>query len=225
MGTALLMGRREVLKAMAATLMVSVALPAMAEEAPRKGGTLNVRLNADIRATNGIQRDANTDTVMHQIFETLVGYRTDLSIGPVLAESWKVSEDGKTYTFTLREGAVYHNGDKVIAADVKWNWERRMDPANEWLFVTSFDGTQGLKVESVEAVDERNVTFKLNAPNALVQESVRAYYKTWYADLTTQLPTVADGMITVPPGPGHGVDLAEDLDRKFTVRRRSSKTS
>lgn len=167
MGTALLMGRREVLKAMAITLMASVALPAMAEEAPRKGGTLNVRLNADIRATNGIQRDANTDTVMHQIFETLVGYRTDLSIGPVLAESWKVSEDGKTYTFTLREGAVYHNGDKVIAADVKWNWERRMDLANEWLFVTSFDGTQGLKVESVEAVDERNVTFKLNAPNAL----------------------------------------------------------
>ena len=60
----------------------------------------------------------------------------------------------------------------------------------------------------------------LNAPNALVQESVRAYYRTWYADLTTQLPTVTNGMITVPPGPGHGVDLAEDLDRKFTVFRR-----
>lgn len=60
----------------------------------------------------------------------------------------------------------------------------------------------------------------LNAPNALVQESVRAYYRTWYADLTTQLPTVTNGMITIPPGPGHGVGLAEDLDRKFTVYRR-----
>jgi galactonate dehydratase len=63
----------------------------------------------------------------------------------------------------------------------------------------------------------------LNAPNALVQESVRAYYRTWYADLTTQLPTVGNGMITIPPGPGHGVELAEDLDRKFTVHRRLAK--
>jgi L-alanine-DL-glutamate epimerase-like enolase superfamily enzyme len=63
----------------------------------------------------------------------------------------------------------------------------------------------------------------LNAPNALVQESVRAYYRTWYADLTTQLPTVTNGMITIPPGPGHGVELAEDLDRKFTVHRRLAK--
>ncbi|MDX0851608.1 mandelate racemase/muconate lactonizing enzyme family protein [Sinorhizobium medicae] len=62
----------------------------------------------------------------------------------------------------------------------------------------------------------------LNAPNALVQESVRAYYKTWYAELTTQLPTVTNGMITIPPGAGHGVDLAPDLDRKFEVSRRSS---
>jgi L-alanine-DL-glutamate epimerase-like enolase superfamily enzyme len=60
----------------------------------------------------------------------------------------------------------------------------------------------------------------LNAPNALVQESVRAYYRTWYADLTTQLPMVANGMITIPPGPGHGVELSEDLDKKFTTFRR-----
>jgi galactonate dehydratase len=62
----------------------------------------------------------------------------------------------------------------------------------------------------------------LNAPNAIVQESVRAYYRTWYADLTTQLPTVSNGMITVPPGPGHGVDLAPDLDARFQVSRRVS---
>jgi L-alanine-DL-glutamate epimerase-like enolase superfamily enzyme len=62
----------------------------------------------------------------------------------------------------------------------------------------------------------------LNAPNALVQESVRAYYRTWYADLTTQLPVVANGMITIPPGPGHGIELAADLDVKFTVHRRHS---
>ncbi len=60
----------------------------------------------------------------------------------------------------------------------------------------------------------------LNAPNALVQESVRAFYRTWYADLVTQLPPVKDGSITVPEGPGLGMELHPELDRRFTVTRR-----
>lgn len=62
----------------------------------------------------------------------------------------------------------------------------------------------------------------LNAPNAIVQESVRAFYRTWYRDIVTALPEVKDGMITVPPGPGLGLDLSPDLDRAFTVARRRS---
>ncbi|CCO49789.1 putative Enolase [Vibrio nigripulchritudo SOn1] len=63
----------------------------------------------------------------------------------------------------------------------------------------------------------------LNAPNALIQESVRAYYNTWYQDLVTALPTVANGTITVPPGAGLGLELNPDLDKAFTVSRRISK--
>ncbi|MGC9371263.1 MAG: mandelate racemase/muconate lactonizing enzyme family protein [Paracoccaceae bacterium] len=63
----------------------------------------------------------------------------------------------------------------------------------------------------------------LNAPNALIQESVRAFYNTWYRDLVTALPQVKDGMITVPPGPGLGLELSPDLDRAFTTARRISK--
>jgi L-alanine-DL-glutamate epimerase-like enolase superfamily enzyme len=62
----------------------------------------------------------------------------------------------------------------------------------------------------------------LNAPNALVQESVRAFYRTWYGDLVTALPVVKDGRITVPPGAGLGLELAPDLDKKFPVVRRVS---
>jgi L-alanine-DL-glutamate epimerase-like enolase superfamily enzyme len=65
----------------------------------------------------------------------------------------------------------------------------------------------------------------LNAPNAVVQESVRAYYRTWYRDLVTALPPVENGMITVPPGPGLGLELAPDLDRRFAVSRRRSDLS
>lgn len=53
-----------------------------------------------------------------------------------------------------------------------------------------------------------------NAPNALVQESVRAFYTGWYRELVTALPEVKDGMIAPPPGPGLGLDLLPDLGRR-----------
>ena len=62
----------------------------------------------------------------------------------------------------------------------------------------------------------------LNAPNALVQESVRAFYHGWYRDVVTAVPEVTNGMITVPPGAGLGTELAPDLDDKFASRRRVS---
>lgn len=60
----------------------------------------------------------------------------------------------------------------------------------------------------------------LNAPNALIQESVRAFYRTWYRDLVTALPKVEDGYITVPPGPGLGLDLVPDIENRFSIVRR-----
>lgn len=61
-----------------------------------------------------------------------------------------------------------------------------------------------------------------NAPNALVQESVRAFYSGWYRELVTALPEVKDGMIAPPPGPGLGLDLLPDLDRRPDAIVRSS---
>ncbi|HVX81239.1 MAG TPA: mandelate racemase/muconate lactonizing enzyme family protein, partial [Devosiaceae bacterium] len=52
----------------------------------------------------------------------------------------------------------------------------------------------------------------LNATNAMFQESVRAYYKTWYRDLVTSLPTVENGQISVGRAPGLGLELMPDLD-------------
>jgi L-alanine-DL-glutamate epimerase-like enolase superfamily enzyme len=65
----------------------------------------------------------------------------------------------------------------------------------------------------------------LNAPNALIQESVRAFYRTWYRDLVTALPEVKNGMITVPPGPGLGMALNPELDKAFTTSRQISDAS
>jgi galactonate dehydratase len=63
----------------------------------------------------------------------------------------------------------------------------------------------------------------LNAPNALIQESVRAFYKTWYRDVVTEVPPVKNGMITVPAGPGLGLELHPEIDKRFKTTRRKSK--
>ena len=65
----------------------------------------------------------------------------------------------------------------------------------------------------------------LNAPNALVQESVRAFYRTWYRDLVTALPTVSNGQITVPPGPGLGLELNPELDRAYSTSRKITRAN
>jgi L-alanine-DL-glutamate epimerase-like enolase superfamily enzyme len=62
----------------------------------------------------------------------------------------------------------------------------------------------------------------LNAPNALVQESVRAFYKGWYPQVMTAVPKIEDGFVTVPEGPGLGCELAPDIEKRFTVTRRVS---
>ncbi|MBR9766627.1 MAG: ABC transporter substrate-binding protein [Rhodobacteraceae bacterium] len=128
---------------------------------------LRMRLNADIRSTDpGVNRDANTDFIMSHVVEGLVGYRDDASVGPMLAESWEISEDGRTYTFTLREGVTFHNGAPLTSAEVVWCWSRYMDPETGWRGARDYNGERGLTV-TAEAGDARTVIFTLDTPNAL----------------------------------------------------------
>jgi L-alanine-DL-glutamate epimerase-like enolase superfamily enzyme len=62
----------------------------------------------------------------------------------------------------------------------------------------------------------------LNAPNAMVQETVRAYYTGWYQELVTALPVITDGMIAPPAGPGLGLELLPDLHRRPDAHQRIS---
>jgi galactonate dehydratase len=63
----------------------------------------------------------------------------------------------------------------------------------------------------------------LNAPNALLQESVRAFYRGWYPQVITGVPIVKDGFVTVTNQPGHGCALMKDIDKRFTVTRRRAR--
>jgi peptide/nickel transport system substrate-binding protein len=72
-----------------------------------------------------------------------------------LAESWSATEDGMSYSFTLRNGVTFHNGEKVTAEDVKFSFERYRGAAK---------GPIHDRVASVEAPDARHITFKLKNP-------------------------------------------------------------
>jgi len=67
-----------------------------------------------------------------------------------------------------------------------------------------------------------SVHLSLNAPNALVQESVRAFYNGWYGEVMTAVPKMTDGYVTAPEGVGFGCALRPDIDQRFTVTRRTS---
>jgi oligopeptide transport system substrate-binding protein len=66
--------------------------------------------------------------IIGAIFSGLVKYNQDLQVFPDLAEKWDVSSDNTTYTFYLRKNATFHNGKTVTAQDVKYSWERALDP-------------------------------------------------------------------------------------------------
>jgi peptide/nickel transport system substrate-binding protein len=96
--------------------------------------TLRVRLNSDIRSTDPASslRDENTDTVVQHMVEGLVAFRENAAVAPLLAEKVDISEDGKTYTFTLRQGVRFHNGATLTSEDVLWSWKRYLEADSKW---------------------------------------------------------------------------------------------
>ena len=67
---------------------------------------------------------AIAEIVQYNIFETLTKINPDGSVSPLLAESWEVSPDLKTYTFKLRRGVKFQNGEPFTAAAVKFSYDR-----------------------------------------------------------------------------------------------------
>lgn len=86
-------------------------------------------------------------------------------IEPELAESWTVSEDGKTITFKLKANAKFQDGSKVTAADVKWSFDRAVTVGG---FPTTQMKAGGFeRPDQFEAVDELTFVVKLDKPSKL----------------------------------------------------------
>lgn len=112
-------------------------------------------------------RNTTTDSITIHVAESLVALRNDLSVAPMLADSWKVSDDGKTYQFKLRSGVTFHNGAPLTSAEVVWSLNRILDPKGESYCRNQYDGSKGAKVTSVKATAPDAVTVTLAQANAL----------------------------------------------------------
>ena len=98
--------------------------------------------------------------VASNVFSGLMHIDANLVAQGDLAESWEVSEDGKTYTFKLREGVTFHNGDAFTADDVLFTFNRSSDPQQ------SIHSKVIANVASLEKLNDLEVRFTLNKPQA-----------------------------------------------------------
>jgi peptide/nickel transport system substrate-binding protein len=96
---------------------------------------------------------------MQQLFNGLTWIDDEGNIVPALAESWEVSDDGTEYTFQLREGVTFHNGEAFDAQDVVATFEHGLNPENAYAY--EYEGVE------VEVVDDLTVKLKTEDVNPL----------------------------------------------------------
>jgi oligopeptide transport system substrate-binding protein len=120
-------------------------------------------------------RDEGTAEYIVEIFGGLVTLGLDLQVQPDIAREWKVSDDGTTYTFKLRDDVVFHNSNRrVTAQDFKYSFERAADPANNsptvMLYLSEIVGVRdrynnkATEISGIKVVDETTLEIKLIHP-------------------------------------------------------------
>jgi peptide/nickel transport system substrate-binding protein len=130
-----------------------------------KGGTLKLAQQAPTAAINPLTiSDAGGLNVIAQVGEFLtLDNNIKLQLEPMLATSWKATQGGKVWTFKLRSGVMFHNGQPMTADDVVYTFQQLSDPKNASNALSTFTGV--LKPEGVVKVDSGTVAFHLEAAN------------------------------------------------------------
>lgn len=136
----------------------------------QRGGTLRVGVLGKPDAT---QKDPHQNLsndsdflIMSLVYDALTVPTAEQNTAPRLAKEWKQSDDGRTWTFTVADGAVFHDGSPVTADDVVWSLQRIAN-----------DKTIAFKVpvpaDQVKVVDDRRFSLTSPAPNSQIPLLVR----------------------------------------------------
>jgi peptide/nickel transport system substrate-binding protein len=144
----------------------ALALPAAAEEAPMRGGTLVYAVDAE--PPNYDCQGTTTFAALQTLnphYSQLMKFDPDKypALKPDLATSWQVSADGLTYTLKLREGVTFHDGSPFTSEDVKVTLDRIRKPPQG---VVSVRKARYEDIEAIEAPDAHTIVVKLSKPNS-----------------------------------------------------------
>jgi oligopeptide transport system substrate-binding protein len=118
--------------------------------------------------------DAGSASYIVEIFSGLVTIDRDLNIVPDIAASWDISNDGKVYTFHLRDDVLFHNGKQATANDFKWSIERACAPETASPVADTYLGDivgcreklrgQASEVQGVRAIDDYTLELTIDKP-------------------------------------------------------------
>ncbi|MDQ3304382.1 MAG: ABC transporter substrate-binding protein [Actinomycetota bacterium] len=129
---------------------------------PVRGGTLVAAIDSDPGQLNpAITTSGAVHTASELMYNGLVGLSPALEPEPELAESWEITDDGATYTFTLRDDVVWHDGEAFTSADVKFSFEEVLLP-----FHSRTKASVGNALASIETPDDQTVIFRFTEPYA-----------------------------------------------------------
>ena len=138
---------------------------ALADEKPRRGGLMNVALAANPPSLDVHQEQTfAVAQPLSPIYNNLIVFDPHgfPNIIGDLAKSWSVSADSLTYTFTLHEGVIFHDGSPLTSADVKASWDRMVFPPEG---VVSPRRANYPMIKSIEAPAPLTVVFHLHYPS------------------------------------------------------------
>lgn len=128
---------------------------------PVEGGSIRVGISQDLDSLDPHKAvAAGTKEVLFNIYEGLVKPDKDGNLVEAVASDYAISEDAKVYTFTLRDGVKFHNGNTVTAEDVKYSIDRCADTSNGEPLVSAYS-----IIESVNILDEKTVEIRLTESN------------------------------------------------------------
>ena len=178
-------------------------------------GYLVAALNADIQ-TADVQKTSKDYEVPFNIFDRLVDVEVDADgnskIVPSLAENWDISDDGLEYTFHLRQGVKFHNGNDFTAEDVAYTFHRMLtvESGVNTEFIDQIKGADELlagetdTLEGVEVVDDYTIKVTLKEPFAGFLASISSPGVSIYDSEATEAAGDQFGMdpaVTVGTGP------------------------